>query len=41
MENNFLVKHLYIRYPKNRTDNGINFILDNFEKKTLSITKTI
>ena len=39
MENNFLVKHLYIRYPKNRTDNGINFILDNFEKKHFQLQK--
>ena len=39
LENNILVKHLYIRYPKNRTDNGINFILDNFEKKHFQLQK--
>jgi hypothetical protein len=39
MENNILVKNLYIRYPKNRTDNGINFILDNFEKKHFQLQK--
>ena len=39
LENNILVKHLYIKYPKNRTDNGINFILDNFENKHFQLQK--
>jgi hypothetical protein len=39
LENNFLVKQLYIRYPKNRIDNGINFILDNFKEKHFQLQK--